>query len=129
MSVRPSRRPRHILSVLTAAAVVAVSVMTTVPSAQALLTYRIGDYTEVNVRNDTTNPLFCADYPSTQTCPDVVNQVNAGQTVYVICQKRGEVVNENPYWLLVEANRSVGWMASSFIDYPLDRLPDVPDCL
>jgi hypothetical protein len=130
MSVRSALRRSRVGSLSIATAAVTLGVVASAPSANALLTYRVGDFIEVNVRTNTTDPLHCSDYPSVKACPDIVTQVNKGQTVYVICQKRGETVEgRNPYWLLVEANRTVGWMASYFIDYPLNRVPDVPDCL
>ncbi|MFD7629801.1 hypothetical protein ACFV7Q_27900 [Streptomyces sp. NPDC059851] len=50
--------------------------------------------------------------------------------LYVYCQKQGQNIGGNPYWLLVNdyTDSNTGWIASYYIAYPDNRLPDVPDC-
>jgi hypothetical protein len=56
--------------------------------------------------------------------------VQPDHELYVYCQKIGQKIGVNPYWVLVNdfTQPNTGWLASYFIDYPTNRLPDVPDC-
>lgn len=84
----------------------------------------------VNLRANESNPTACGISPSTTNCPDIRQQVQPHHQLYVYCQKQGQAVGGNPYWLLVNdyTAPNTGWIASYYIDYPANRLPDVPDC-
>lgn len=71
----------------------------------------------------------CNARPGAESCPDTVLGLRAGQRVYPICQRRGQTVGRNPYWLYADGPRGRrGWVASWYLDYPSNRLPGVPDC-
>jgi hypothetical protein len=85
----------------------------------------------VNIRESTWDPTTCALAPSVAHCPDIQGQAQPGHDLYVACQRiGGQTVGGNPYWVNVEDlnNGATGWMASYYIDYPDNRLPNVPDC-
>ena len=86
--------------------------------------------TNVSIRESTWNPTTCALSPSVANCPDVQGQAQPGDDLLVACQRIGQTVGGNPYWVNVEdlSNGATGWMASYYIDYPDNRLPNVPDC-
>ncbi|MCK8677022.1 hypothetical protein [Streptomyces lichenis] len=86
--------------------------------------------TNVNLRSNEGNPTACSSHPSTTNCPNVRQQVQPSHQLYVYCQKQGQTVGGNPYWVLVNdyTAPNTGWIASYYIDYPANRLPDVPDC-
>ncbi|MEU0674707.1 hypothetical protein ABZ330_17775 [Streptomyces sp. NPDC006172] len=86
--------------------------------------------TDVNLRANEADQATCSRYPSVRTCPDVRQRVQPHHQLYVYCQKQGQTVGGNPYWLLVNdyTDSNTGWLASYYIDYPDNRLPDVPDC-
>jgi hypothetical protein len=84
--------------------------------------------TNVNVRVSNADPDGCGRYPSVATCPDVRGQVQPGTQFYVYCQGHGQTVGGNPYWLMIGTDTMTGWMASYYVAYPDNRLPDVPDC-
>ncbi|MFJ2610499.1 hypothetical protein ACIO13_36940 [Streptomyces sp. NPDC087425] len=85
--------------------------------------------TDVNVRVSNADPEGCGRRPSVANCPDVRGRVQPGTQFYVYCQgPGGQTVGGNPYWLMIGTDRLTGWMASYYVDYPNNRLPDVPDC-
>nr|AGS49726.1 hypothetical protein [uncultured bacterium esnapd14] len=88
--------------------------------------------TRVNVRINTADWRLCWNSPSVANCPSVIGQFNPGDDIYVICQQPGsQVVGGNPNWLLAfgaPTNDRPGWMASYYIAYPHNVLPDVPWC-
>ncbi|HZP55141.1 hypothetical protein [Actinocrinis sp.] len=86
--------------------------------------------TNVNIRESTWDPATCALSPSVANCPDIQGQAQPGHDIYVLCQRAGQTVGGNPYWVNVQdnTNGAIGWMASYYIDYPDNRLPNVPDC-
>ncbi|MFC7484702.1 hypothetical protein ACFQX7_38290 [Luedemannella flava] len=82
----------------------------------------------VNVRYNGGNPPACFAYPGPYNCPSIVGQVHSWEPITVHCQKIGEVIGGNPYWLWVMTPKHWGFMSSYYINYPYNRLPDVPDC-
>ncbi|MER5377087.1 hypothetical protein [Streptomyces sp. NPDC002553] len=86
--------------------------------------------TDVNLRANEADQATCSRYPSVSTCPDVRQRVQPHHQLYVYCQQRGQTIGGNPYWVLVNdyTDSNTGWLAGYYIDYPDDRLPDVPDC-
>ncbi|MEU5810696.1 hypothetical protein [Streptomyces sp. NPDC047718] len=50
--------------------------------------------------------------------------------LYVYCQKQGQNIGGNPCWLLVNdhTDSHTGRIASYYIAYRDNRLPDAPDC-
>ncbi|MFE9452170.1 hypothetical protein [Streptomyces sp. NPDC006739] len=111
-------------TVLTAAGTLAAAA----PQAAAANQYYRTWATHVNVRVSNADPDGCGRYPSVATCPDVRGQVEPGTDFYVYCQGHGQTVGGNPYWLMIGTETMTGWMASYYVDYPSNRLPDVPDC-
>ncbi|MFF3849071.1 hypothetical protein [Streptomyces sp. NPDC002328] len=86
--------------------------------------------TDVNLRANEADQATCSRYPSVSNCPNVRQRVQPHHQLYVYCQKQGQTIGGNPYWLLVNdyTDSNTGWLASYYIDYPHNRLPDVPDC-
>jgi len=71
----------------------------------------------------------CAAQPGTGTCNQILLRLREGQRVFPICQRRGQLVGRNSYWLYADGPRgNRGWVASWYLDYPSNRLPGVPDC-
>ncbi|MFC4465558.1 hypothetical protein ACFPH6_13630 [Streptomyces xiangluensis] len=83
--------------------------------------------TNVNVRWNYPN-LACNDYPSTTNCQLIVGKVSAGQYFNVGCQKPGQPVGGNPNWVFITTSSFSGFMASYYIEYPDNVLPDVRWC-
>lgn len=74
-------------------------------------------------------PAACGTRPGTGSCPDVLFGLRPGQKVYPICQRRGQRVGSNPYWVYVDGPRgNRGWVSSWYLDWPANRLPGIPDC-
>lgn len=84
--------------------------------------------TDVNVRVSEAAPSTCGRHPSVANCPDVRERLQPSKQFYVYCQGPGQTVGGNPYWLMINTDTTTGWIASYFVDYPDNRLPDVPDC-
>lgn len=71
----------------------------------------------------------CAASPGTGNCPDVLLGLKESQRVYPICQRQGQLVGSNPWWLYADGPRGRrGWVSSWYLDHPSNRLPGVPDC-
>ncbi|WP_431921670.1 FG-GAP-like repeat-containing protein [Micromonospora wenchangensis] len=82
--------------------------------------------TGVNVRAANAT---CDASPSVANCPTVVDTLNPGDLILPICQKRGEYVGGNPYWVYGTTPRGkTGWVHGYNIDYTENQLPDVPNC-
>jgi hypothetical protein len=81
--------------------------------------------TNVNVRAEST---ACYNYPSTTNCTPVIQQVSSPQQVWVYCQKAGQTIGINPYWVLVDTSQNLGWMASYYIDNATNWIDGVPVC-
>lgn len=86
--------------------------------------------TDVNLRANEADYATCSRNPSVSNCPNVRQRVQPHHQLYVYCQKQGQNIGGNPYWLLVNdyTMPNTGWIASYYIAYPDNRLPDVPDC-
>ncbi|WIX81237.1 hypothetical protein QRX50_10965 [Amycolatopsis carbonis] len=71
----------------------------------------------------------CANYPSTTNCDWVIGKVSQDWGLDVICQRAGQTIGGNPYWVLVDTHVPAGayayqaWIASYYIDYPSNQLP------
>ncbi|MET9147748.1 SH3 domain-containing protein [Streptomyces sp. NPDC058319] len=133
------RRPsfRRALAAPAALAVTTAAVLlSTAPTAGARTaapTVQAGRYyhtwaTDVNVRVSESDPNTCGRHPSVANCPDVRERLQPGKQFYVYCQGPGQTVGGNPYWLMINSDTTTGWMASYYVAYPDNRLPDVPDC-
>ncbi|WP_331737289.1 hypothetical protein [Streptomyces sp. NBC_00019] len=85
--------------------------------------------TNVNVRHNNASLTTCGMSPSTTNCPDIRAQVNPGDSFEVWCQMVGsQTVGGNPYWVYIITPSFDGWMASYYIDYPDNVLPDTRFC-
>ncbi|MGN9821413.1 hypothetical protein ACTMUQ_39575 [Streptomyces sp. SD11] len=85
--------------------------------------------TNVNVRHNNSNFAACNNSPSAANCPNVRGQVNPGVSFEAWCQKIGsQTVGGNPYWVYVILPNFEGWMASYYVDYADNVLPDTPFC-
>ncbi|TXS35535.1 hypothetical protein EAO75_44085 [Streptomyces sp. uw30] len=85
--------------------------------------------TNVNVRHNNSNLTTCGMSPSTANCPNIRGQVNPGVSFEVWCQKIGsQTVGGNPYWVYIILPNFEGWMASYYVDYPDDVLPETRSC-
>ncbi|MFI8215859.1 hypothetical protein [Streptomyces sp. NPDC085932] len=85
--------------------------------------------TNVNVRHNDASLTTCGMSPSTTNCPNIRGQVNRGDSFEVWCQKIGsQTVGGNPYWVYIITPNFDGWMASYYIDYPDNVLPDTRFC-
>ncbi|MEU9055569.1 hypothetical protein AB0D37_35070 [Streptomyces sp. NPDC048384] len=85
--------------------------------------------TNVNVRHNNASLTTCGMSPSTANCPNIRGQVNPGASFEVWCQKIGsQTVGGNPYWVYIITPNFDGWMASYYIDYPDNVLPDTRSC-
>jgi hypothetical protein len=83
--------------------------------------------TNVNVREG--GDPTCDNYPSTTNCPNIRTTVSAPEQVWVYCQKAGQTIGGNPYWLIVvNANGVPGWMASYYTDNATNWIDGVPGC-
>jgi hypothetical protein len=71
----------------------------------------------------------CGVEPGTGNCPTVLAGLQPGNKLYPLCQRRGQLVGRNSWWVYTEApggNR--GWVASWFLTCPTNRLPGIDDC-
>ncbi|WP_190038235.1 hypothetical protein [Streptomyces fructofermentans] len=85
--------------------------------------------TNVNVRHNNASVTTCGMSPSTANCPNIRGQVNPGTSFEVWCQRTGsQTVGGNPYWVYIITPNFDGWMASYYIDYPDNVLPDTRFC-
>ena len=116
------------LGVVTAAATLAATVLVAAP-AQAS-GYGVGWYGVwaygVNVRADQSEQ--CYDFPGPLRCPRIVTTVSAPQQVYLTCQKAGETVGGNPYWVFMNMPGFTGWMASYYTNNATDWIDGLPVC-
>ncbi|MES4889453.1 SH3 domain-containing protein [Streptomyces sp. NPDC096012] len=118
------------LAVATAAVLLATAPTAgarTAPAAQAGRYYHTWA-TDVSVRVSEADPNTCGRHPSVANCPDVREHLQPSTQFYVYCQGPGQTVGGNPYWLMINSGTTTGWMASYYVAYPDNRLPDVPDC-
>ncbi|MFJ8582614.1 FG-GAP-like repeat-containing protein [Micromonospora sp. NPDC093277] len=82
--------------------------------------------TGVNVRAANTT---CDASPSVANCPTVIDTLNPGDLILPICQKAGESIGGNPYWVYGTTPRGkTGWFVGYYVDYTDPQLPDVPNC-
>ncbi|MEV8020294.1 hypothetical protein AB0O76_28925 [Streptomyces sp. NPDC086554] len=84
--------------------------------------------TDVNVRDNPQSPATCDGFPSPGNCPVVSGKLQPGQQFEAKCQRKGETVSGNDWWVFIERGDSRGWIASYFVDTPSDQLPGVPVC-
>lgn len=82
--------------------------------------------TGVNVRKDSSEQ--CNSFPGPGNCPTILTTVSAPEAVYVRCQKLGEWVAINPYWVFISVRGHRGWMASYYIDNDTNWIDGVPAC-
>jgi hypothetical protein len=76
-----------------------------------------------------TGGASCAASPGRRTCPEVLLGLTTRQRVFPLCQRRGELVGSNSWWLYADGPRGTrGWVSSWFLDHPTNKLPGVPDC-
>ncbi|BCB83918.1 hypothetical protein [Phytohabitans suffuscus] len=119
---------RRARSIMLAFAIMMTGVLVTATPAHAVINYWTWA-TSVNVRQNLNYPEYCRELPGTARCTAIMDQVNPWDAIGVYCQKPGQVIGGNPYWLWVITPRGVrGWMASYYINYPDNRLPNIPDC-
>ena len=76
-----------------------------------------------------TGGTACAGEPGTGNCPSVLMGLQPGNKLYPLCQRRGQLVGRNSWWVYTEAPRgNRGWVASWFLTCPTNRLPGIDDC-
>lgn len=71
----------------------------------------------------------CGAQPGTGNCPNVLVGLRPGNKLYPLCQRRGQLVGHNSWWVYADApggNR--GWVASWYLTCPTNRLPGIADC-
>jgi hypothetical protein len=75
-------------------------------------------------------PAACQDTPGTGNCPDVLAGLSPGDHLYPVCQRKGQAVGQNSWWVYVDAPRGRrGWVASWFLTCPTNILPEVDECV
>lgn len=80
----------------------------------------------LKVRGDNNS---CRKYPSSANCSPVVDTMKIGDRIMPNCQKAGQTVGSNPYWVYGRTTHNkTGWIPSWWIDYPDNVLPGVPIC-
>lgn len=80
----------------------------------------------VDVRGDSD---ACRTSPSRATCTPVLGQLQFGDAISPTCQKEGELVGENTWWVFGATSTGVtGWLPSWHLKYPDPVLPNVPNC-
>lgn len=71
----------------------------------------------------------CQSHPSVTNCASVIGTMNIGNTITPYCQKSGQTVGSNPWWVYGRTgNGLTGWIPSWWIDYPDNVLPGVATC-
>lgn len=76
-----------------------------------------------------TGGTACGTEPGTGNCPNVLMGLQPGNKLYPLCQRRGQLVGSNSWWVYVAAPRgNRGWVASWFLTCPTNRLPGIDDC-
>jgi len=71
----------------------------------------------------------CMAAPGPGTCPQVLLGLDPGQRLEPICQRHGQTMGRNPYWVFASGPRgNRGWVPSWFVDYPTNHLPGVVEC-
>ncbi|CCH17834.1 conserved hypothetical protein; putative Integrin domains [Micromonospora lupini str. Lupac 08] len=71
----------------------------------------------------------CEASPSTTNCSTAIDTLNTGSMFTPICQRTGQVVSGNPYWVYgISSNGQTGWMANWWMDYPDNRIPFLAIC-
>ncbi|MFH8487222.1 hypothetical protein [Streptomyces longisporoflavus] len=97
------------------------------PKAEAAAAFTVWA-TDVNVRDNPQSPATCDGFPSPGNCPVVSGKLQPGQQFEARCQRKGETVSGNDWWVFIERGDSRGWIASYFVDTPTNQLPGVPVC-
>ncbi|GAA3116021.1 hypothetical protein ACFQ0X_40765 [Streptomyces rectiviolaceus] len=97
------------------------------PKAEAAAAFTVWA-TDVNVRDNPQSPATCDGFPSPGNCPVVSGKLQPGQQFEARCQRKGEAVSGNDWWVFIERGDSRGWIASYFVDTPSNQLPGVPVC-
>lgn len=99
----------------------------TSPKAGAAVAFTVWA-TDVNVRDNPQSPATCDGFPSPGNCPTVSGKLQPGEQFEARCQRQGEAVSGNDWWVFIERGDSRGWIASYFVDTPSNQLPGVPVC-
>lgn len=97
------------------------------PKAEAAAAFTVWA-TDVNVRDNPQSPATCDGFPSPGNCPVVSGKLQPGQQFEARCQRKGETVSGNDWWVFIERGDSRGWIAGYFVDTPSNQLPGVPVC-
>ncbi|MGY0230664.1 hypothetical protein PT931_02675 [Longispora urticae] len=75
------------------------------------------------------NVAACRNWPSAANCSPAVGVMNIRDRIYPICQRSGQAVGSNPWWVYgTTTNGLTGWIPSWWIDYPADFLSGVAIC-
>ena len=89
-----------------------------------------GSFTTYDNPNVRQSNATCYASPGTTNCPTILGQVQTGETISPACQKPGQMIETNPYWLYVSLSGGrTGWIASWYVNYPDNVLPAVPLCV
>jgi hypothetical protein len=71
----------------------------------------------------------CATNPGTGNCGNVLTGLEPGDWVYPLCQREGQLVGQNSWWVYAEGpGGNVGWVASWYLDCPSNILPGIDEC-
>lgn len=71
----------------------------------------------------------CAENPGTGNCSNVLLGLEVGDWVYPLCQRRGQLVGRNDWWVYVDGpGGNTGWVASWYLDCPTNLLPGIDEC-
>lgn len=73
----------------------------------------------------------CHTYPAVGTCTSIKGYVNSWHNAFVWCQKAGQTVGGNPYWVYVTTDTNPqfgGFMASYYIENSSNWIDGVPPC-
>lgn len=89
-----------------------------------------GSYTvraeSVNLRDGDAD---CDAEPGTGNCPTVLFSLDPGHKLYPLCQRQGQLVGRNTWWVYVDGPRgNRGWVASWFLTCPTKILPGIDEC-
>lgn len=71
----------------------------------------------------------CYDEPGQGTCISAVDAVHQGEAVWVRCQRAGQTIGGNPYWVYIHTPNGIsGYFASRHIDNYTNWIDGVPYC-
>jgi hypothetical protein len=71
----------------------------------------------------------CDAEPGTGNCSTVLFSLDPGHKLYPLCQRQGQLVGRNSWWVYVDGPRgNRGWVASWYLTCPTKILPGIDEC-